>query len=435
MSVIRVLNVDQSGLHPQRLLGRHIDAPKPGDTSPVYSIDLEGWVLAKDCQALGLELVYNRSVVQHLPLNVRRPDIAQTFESEVEEPGQSGFRASVNVVGMGGKVDLSVRAVLQDKSRIPIGVVRAHVRPLHSTFQPQIHPLMLTTYGRSGGTWLTQLLGEHPSIVTYRPFRNEPRASNYWMRILRSLSEPTSYLQPLITTNTSEDKWWLGDGESLPEMVDPDTEVLTWLGREHVEALLAFCQDRVQAFYGQIASAQNKKDATYFVEKYSPNRFDRLMIHNLYSGAREVFLVRDFRDMICSIIAYNAKRNRQSFGRETVSSDEEFVESIRVYALNLLRGYRTWSEAVHLLRYEDLLLRPIETLTSLLEYLDLQSTPSIAEGMIERASNETPGMRQHRTSPDLDRSIGRWRRDLSPPLQATCQKVLGEVLEEFGYKV
>jgi 2-polyprenyl-3-methyl-5-hydroxy-6-metoxy-1,4-benzoquinol methylase len=42
-------------------------------------------------------------------------------------------------------------------------------------------------------------------------------------------------------------------------------------------------------------------------------------------------------------------------------------------------------------------------------------------------------MKQHWTSSEPNKSIGRWRRDLSPSLQAVCQEAFSEVLKEFGY--
>lgn len=30
-------------------------------------------------------------------------------------------------------------------------------------------------------------------------------------------------------------------------------------------------------------------------------------------------------------------------------------------------------------------------------------------------------------------SVGRWKYDLSPPLQAACERAFGEILREFGY--
>ncbi len=49
------------------------------------------------------------------------------------------------------------------------------------------------------------------------------------------------------------------------------------------------------------------------------------MIREVYPRAQEVILVRDFRDMVASILAYNAKRGYTAFGREHVDNDEEYI--------------------------------------------------------------------------------------------------------------
>ena len=45
----------------------------------------------------------------------------------------------------------------------------------------------------------------------------------------------------------------------------------------------------------------------------------------LYPDSREVFLVRDFRDMVSSILAFNAKRGARGFGRAAAETDAGYV--------------------------------------------------------------------------------------------------------------
>jgi hypothetical protein len=53
--------------------------------------------------------------------------------------------------------------------------------------------------------------------------------------------------------------------------------------------------------------------------------------------------------------------------------------------------------------------------------------------MIALAAVDTPELQQHRTTPSLMDSVGRWRRDLSPELLAICREAFGEALADFGY--
>ena len=45
---------------------------------------------------------------------------------------------------------------------------------------------------------------------------------------------------------------------------------------------------------------------------------------------------------------------------------------------------------------------------------------------------DKPGSEAHRTSGARE-SMGRWRRDLAPDVQESCDATLGSALREFGY--
>jgi hypothetical protein len=417
------------------LWGCNLDLPIAESQTEVYAIKVEGWVLGRSSAAVAVELMHDEKVFCRIPIDVQRPDIVAHYPA-VSEAEKSGFRATVSTLGLPPEFEMSAVAVLRGKNRIPIGTIKARRRTLRNNFEPKLQPLMVTTLGRTGSTWLMRLLGQHPQILAYRPFEYEPRVVGYWMQVLKSVSEPASYLQTL-NTAFSDEYWWLGRESHPSELASPaDPEVHQWLGQDNIESLTAFCQNRIESFYERIAALQGQTDATYFAEKYGSEGFFasiRRIIKELYPRSREILLVRDFRDVVCSILDYNAKQRFVTFGRENVRSDEEFIERIRLHALALLHNYesRTWQ--VHLLRYEDLILHPVETLDALLDYLGLTPTLAMVEGMIERASEETILMRKHRTSSDPARSIGRWRRDLDASLQAACQDAFGDVLRGFGY--
>jgi Sulfotransferase family len=419
------------------LWGCNIDLPVPESQTDVYAISVEGWALGRSSPAVAVEFSNERTMFCRIPLGIRRPDIADQYPA-VPEATKSGFRATVNVLGLPLEFEVLVKVVLQDENRVPIGVIRGRRHPISSDFQPRLHPLMLTTLGRTGSTWVMQLLGQHPQIVAYRPFEYEPRVSSYWMQVLKTLSEPASYLQAL-AADLSDDYWWLGS-KRLPSVPPvPDAQIQQWLGRYQIEELVAFCQNRIREFYEQVALIQGKTKPIYFAEKYlsgyDSSGYDvQAMIEELYPQSREIVLVRDFRDVYCSIQSFNAKQGFAGFGRERVNSDKEYLQQLRLQALYALRSWKRYSGRAHLLRYEDLVLRPNETLSALLEYLDLDSAPSKVEGMIQRSSDETLDMQEHRTIPDPQQSIGRWRRDLDPSLQDVCQEAFGDILREFGYE-
>jgi hypothetical protein len=293
---------------------------------------------------------------------------------------------------------------------------------------------MVTTIGRSGSKWLVWLLSCHSQIVAFRPLVFEPRVATYWMDVFRSLSAPRSFQRQLHSDDYSG-HWWLGHrAVALPGPIATDFE--HWLGKDAVEALAAMCQRRIEAFYRRISASVGKPNPDYFVEKFllRPPTLD--LLSEIYPGAREVILVRDFRDRLSSVLAWNAKRGKELFGRDTFASDADFVTSrVRTEAQSLLERWRARKSSAFLLRYEDLIQEPRRVLGELLEFLNVDSTTESLEATLDRASQETTHLDVHRTTGQPGASIGRWRRDLSPELAGICNEVLAPVLTEFGYSV
>jgi peptidoglycan/xylan/chitin deacetylase (PgdA/CDA1 family) len=106
---------------PERLLGCHVELPKPGSRG--NAIEVAGWVLGKRSRAVAVELLSGGEVFRRLPLEVPRPDIAAAFPG-ARGAEESGFRATVGVAGM-AEPGLEVRAVLEDQGRVPIGAIRS----------------------------------------------------------------------------------------------------------------------------------------------------------------------------------------------------------------------------------------------------------------------------------------------------------------------
>jgi hypothetical protein len=278
-----------------------------------------------------------------------------------------------------------------------------------------------------------RLLDQHRETLAYRPFEYEPRAISYWTAVLGTLSRPSSYLRPLAAVLSSE-YWWTGDGGIPIDLPRPDPGVEDDLARVGVEAVAHLCRARVTSFYEAVASSQKKPQARYFAEKVAPEPSLYRLTKELFPETKEIILVRDFRDMACSILAYNEKTRVTSFGRERVETDLEFLVELRAAASNLLRIHQSRGDAAYLLRYEDLILEPRSTLTELFDFLGVSSSEETIESVLERASLETEAMTGHRTSADPLQSVGRWRQDLDRSLQEECVEILDDVLVEFGYE-
>jgi glycosyltransferase involved in cell wall biosynthesis len=126
MAVVSIVEVTLAEVDTERLRGRNIEVPTPGARTDGHEIDLIGWVLGRDVPAVAVEVVYEGAVVRRALVDNYRPDIEEAF-ADVSGAAQSGFRTTVGVTGM-GELELEVRAVLRDQSRVPLGKIRARRR-------------------------------------------------------------------------------------------------------------------------------------------------------------------------------------------------------------------------------------------------------------------------------------------------------------------
>jgi hypothetical protein len=196
--------------------------------------------------------------------------------------------------------------------------------------------------------------------------------------------------------------------------------------------LARFCHDSIESWYRCLAESQAQPSAAYFAEKHLPNEYPTLLWET-YPGTREIVLVRDFRDVASSVLAFNEQRGFDDFGRQRVESDKEFLLQLRRDAANLLETWSRRAARSHLVRYEDLVTNPHGALEAMLPYVGVDASSATIDGMVERASRTTPELRQHQTSDSPAASIGRWRRDLDPALQMVAADAFNDILRAFGY--
>jgi hypothetical protein len=430
MSTTEILAVDRFPLDTKHLLGCFLDLPTPGTGCPEYKFECAGWVLGKNSPAIGIEILANDGPVRRVPITQQRSDVHRHYPN-APYSGPIGFWTPVSVIGMTPEFELVVQAVLPS-ARVAIARIRGRHRPVLSKFEPTIQPLMVTSLGRTGTTWLMRLLAEHPAIVAYRVHPYEMRPARYWMQLLSAVTEPAAHAQASSKLGRLDSQWWVAHHPFARTPSTGDPRLQEWFGRRFVEQAAALCQSSVEDCYREVAANQDQPGAVYFAEKHVPDETPGI-VWELYPQAREIFLVRDFRDMLCSIQAFNDKRGFIAFGRDLASSDREYILNVKQEAVRLLKAWKSRGSRTQLVHYEDLVQHPDETLTMLLRHLGLESTSAVVQGMIHRASIDTPELRQHRTSQDARSSVGRWRHDQDPLLQSFCEEVFGDVLKELGY--
>jgi hypothetical protein len=292
---------------------------------------------------------------------------------------------------------------------------------------------MVTSLGRTGTTWLMRVLSEHPQIVAYRRYPYEFRTAKYWMHVLRVLSQPGDPEQRIgQPTNFHEEKSQVGGNPFHAAAFTEYPGVEKFFKYEYPQRILRFAQESTESFYCTVAKAQNQPKALYFAEKHLPDEYPPLIWQH-YPEVRELILVRDFRDMASSALAFNARRGFNDFGRERGDSDEQWLIGLKRGATRLLTSWQSRAESAHLIRYEELIQQPLPTLSTVAEYLGIDQSPATLSEMLKRASQDTPELERHRTSESAIASIGRWRHDLDPSLRQTAAEAFNEALSAFGY--
>ena len=112
---------------PDAVWGQHLDVPAAGVEAQAHALDVSGWALGRRSPVVAVEFVNEGSVIGWAPVGDPREDVATAFPG-IGRAELSGFRTSVPAFGRSPVLELEARTVLRDRSRVPLGVIRARRR-------------------------------------------------------------------------------------------------------------------------------------------------------------------------------------------------------------------------------------------------------------------------------------------------------------------
>jgi hypothetical protein len=431
MVEIRITGIERLEAAAGSVKGWGLDFPEEIASYPGYYLPIAGWAAGRERPVKRVAFLHEDIPLTSMLVDAVRPDVdAHLGLVDGSEP--TGFVGALSVVSLPERFELNVRAVFEGAPGAEIAVLRGTRSPVRSAFRPAMQPLSLTSLGRTGTTLVMEMLARHQEILVQDVHPFETRLGAYWMHALTILSAPANHVRSSHPDRFLQEPFFIGNNPYASDNPPYGEAYRSWMREESVEEVAAFCQERIERAYQRIAADQGRGPARFFAEKNVPTHVPRILSH-LYDGMREVVLVRDFRDMICSMKAFDAKRKNVNFQRDDATA-QDFARRIILDFGRLVAAWRERRESAFLLRYEDLVAEPRVWLRRLTDYAGIDSSDAAIDRMIAAATVETAESRAHKTTASWAGSTGRYLRDMSPEMRRFCAEEGGEVLEVLGYQ-
>jgi glycosyltransferase involved in cell wall biosynthesis len=426
---VRLLEVD-----PSAVLDFQLTSPGADTAFEELAVEVRGSIVTRASRAEAIEVVWEREVVRELAVEISRS--AERGRRGAAGVARGGFHGVVGALRLPPKFRVELVARLEDGRRIGVAQLvgrRASAAPGPGWAGPR-GAFVSSPSGRTGTTWMVQLLGQHPEVLAHPPFGVEPRPGSYWIETAMALTEPRSYKR-MLRPNMDHDRWWLGEWPDADRGPIEDPLLRRYLGDRRSREIAAWAREQIIDFYRVLAEGQGKADATVFVEKAPMGRLRLELLSDLLPGTKEIVLFRDPRDTLCSILAYSARNPRAALVSTEPGTQEDYLAELAASFRGLLAECRERPEHTLVVRYEDLITDQLPTLRGILDHLEVESSDAGVAAMVDAAEGGSDRLERHKTSGKAaSESIGRWERDMDPGLRSRSTEIFRDVLADLGYR-
>jgi hypothetical protein len=180
-----------------------------------------------------------------------------------------------------------------------------------------------------------------------------------------------------------------------------------------------------------INSLTNKKSKKYFCEKTPQHLYSVKEILSLYPAAKFIYLVRDGRDVVNSLMKMpwrpDGLINNSRFWKSYIQLGQKLEASMP-------------ESSFFTVRYEDLLNNPEGTLKIIFEYLGIEYSPQIlsrTEGTgSENIFSDWETSWKHKSLDEIDSTrVGAWLKELTVEDQLVLNWHQHKLLTKLGYEV
>jgi len=171
------------------------------------------------------------------------------------------------------------------------------------------------------------------------------------------------------------------------------------------------------------------------------------------ASLRAVYLIRNPLDVCVSFAHHLATTDLDAmiesmadpayaFGGCTYHPDQQLRQRLLTWSEHVLSWVDGAQMPVHLMRYEDMKLNPVETFTACAEFLGLPHDPERIVRALDKSSfeelqqqEEAEGFKEARSAQSFFREgrVGSWRDGLTPQQAARIVRDHRDVMRRFGY--
>lgn len=281
-------------------------------------------------------------------------------------------------------------------------------------------PVLVTAPGRSGTTLLMGLLAASDDIVVAELVPYELRLLSYHAVANAVLTAPADLERSTHPDRLEGDGFHIGANpfhrRSYAQAFREPGGALDYFDNFMPRLTADYSRAAITEFYRRLAEDRGKPGARFFAEKGNNlHKPTRMFTRRAFGRVREVVILRDLRDVLCSQMAYFSSAPETAFA--------ELTHAAR--ALHAIRGEP--QDDIHFLKYEDMVREETATFAALSAFLGTTIAPASGEKLRRDV------FARHGTSASPEASMGRWRSDLPAEWRVRCAREWRDFLEGSGY--